>query len=271
MSTTIRETTVAGTFYPGARDRLAGELSQLVPHDADRHDLLACIAPHAGYMYSGGVAGELFGHLDLPRRLIVMGPNHTGLGAEVAISPHEQWSTPLGAETVDADLAERVLAAFPRAQLDESAHAREHSIEVQLPFLHHRRPDLRVLPICLKHLSADECILLGQALAEVITAIGEPVGIVASSDMSHYQPDEITRRLDRLAIDAALERDPIALYETVHREAITMCGVIPSTVALEAANRLGAIDAHLVAYATSGDTSGDYSAVVGYAGVCIHR
>jgi len=271
MSTMIRETTVAGAFYPGVGDRLAGQLSQLIPDHADHHELLACIAPHAGYMYSGGVAGELFGHLDLPRRIIVMGPNHTGLGAEVAVSPHHQWSTPLGAETVDRDLADRVLAAYPYARLDESAHLREHSIEVQLPFMHRRRPDMEILPICIKHLEVDDCIRLGEALAGIISDIGEPVGIVASSDMSHYQPDEIARRLDRMAIDAMLDRDPRGLYDTVHRNAITMCGVVPATVALAAANRLGAADAHLVAYATSGDTSGDYSAVVGYAGVCIHR
>lgn len=271
MSTTIRETAVAGAFYPGVEEQLARQLTDLIPHDDERHELLACISPHAGYMYSGGVAGELFGHLDLPRRIIVLGPNHTGLGADVAVSPHRQWSTPLGAETVDTDLAERVLAAFPHARLDESAHLREHSIEVQLPFLHRRRPDMEILPICVKHLGVDDCIQLGQALARVITDIGEPVGIVASSDMSHYEPDEIARRQDHLAIDAVLDRDPRALYETVHREAITMCGVIPSTVALEAANLLGATGAHLVAYATSGEISGDDSAVVGYAGVCIHR
>jgi AmmeMemoRadiSam system protein B len=164
-----------------------------------------------------------------------------------------------------------VLTAFPGAELDERAHTREHSIEVQLPFMHHRRPDMEILPITLKHLSLEDCLRLGETLARIITEIGEPIGIVASSDMSHYQPDDVARRLDHMAIDAALERDPTSLYETVHREGITMCGVIPATVALEAANRLGAAGAHLVAYATSGDTSGDYSAVVGYAGVCIHR
>ena len=134
-----------------------------------------------------------------------------------------------------------------------------------------RQPDLEFAPLCLGHLSLDQCIELGKILANLILDLGEPVGIVASSDMSHYLTDEEARRLDNYAIDAALTRDPATLYETVHDEGITMCGVVPATVALEAANRLGAADAHLVAYATSGDVSGDRSAVVGYAGICIHR
>jgi AmmeMemoRadiSam system protein B len=252
-------------------DDLRHQLDQLVPADEQRHDLLACIAPHAGYVYSGGVAGKLFGHLDLPRRVVVLGPNHTGAGAEVAVAPHHQWETPLGPETVDRDLAERLLARFPEATLDDRAHGREHSIEVQLPFLHRRRPDVEILPVCLSHLSEMDCVRLGETLADLFEELGEPAGIVASSDMTHYQPDNIARELDRKAIDAALARDPTLLYDTVHREGITMCGVVPATVALVAANRLGASGAHLVAYATSGDASGDYSAVVGYAGVCIHK
>jgi AmmeMemoRadiSam system protein B len=270
MSATVRETAVAGAFYPMVPEELQRQLDQLFTPDEPRHDLLACIAPHAGYVYSGGVAGKLFGHLDLPRRVVVMGPNHSGVGANVAVTPHEQWATPLGPETVDTDLAERLVRRYPEAEFDDQAHRREHSIEVQLPFLHRGRPDIRVLPVCLSHLGADDCLRLGEALADLIDELGEPVGIVASSDMTHYQPDSVAREQDRKAIDAALARDPGLLYETVHREGITMCGVIPATVAVAAANRLGATGAHLVAYATSGDTSGDYSAVVGYAGVCVH-
>lgn len=271
MDATIRQTAVAGAFYPMVEHQLTQQLKNLITEEEERHDLLACIAPHAGYVYSGGVAGKLFGHLDLPQRIIILGPNHTGSGAEVAVAPHRQWSTPLGAETVDRDLAERVVTAFPAAELDDRAHRREHSIEVQLPFMHQRRPDMEILPICIKHLSLEDSIRFGESLAGIIAEIGEPIGIVASSDMSHYQRDDVARRLDRMAIDAALERDPVSLYDIVHREGITMCGVVPATVALAAANRLGATGAHLVAYATSGDTSGDYSAVVGYAGVCVHR
>ena len=271
MTASARQPAVAGAFYPIVPDELERHLDRLVAVEQERHELLACISPHAGYVYSGGVAGRLFGHLDLPRRIVVLGPNHTGIGAAVAVAPHRQWDTPLGPERVDRDLADSLLARFPAAQRDDRAHWQEHSVEVQLPFLHFRRPDLQVLPVCLAHLALEDCLRLGEALADTIVELGEPVGIVASSDMTHYEPDAAARERDRMAIDAALARNPRALYETVHREGITMCGVVPATVALEAANRLGARDAHLVAYATSGEVSGDYTAVVGYAGICIHR
>jgi AmmeMemoRadiSam system protein B len=271
MDATVRPTAVAGAFYPGTRGGLELELASLVAETAARHELLACIAPHAGYVYSGGVAGRLFAHLTVPRRVVVLGPNHTGAGARISVSSHRSWRTPLGEVAVDRELSDRLVAAVADAELDDHAHRREHSIEVQLPFLARRRPDVVVLPICLKHLDLAECLELGRALAALIAATDEPVGLVASSDMSHYQPDDVVRNLDHLAISAALERDPAALYDTVHRERITMCGVIPATVALTAANSLGATGAHLVAYATSGEVSGDDSAVVGYAGVCIHR
>jgi len=271
METTLREPAVAGTFYPGTASALEQELQQLVTVSEERHQLLACIAPHAGYVYSGGVAGELFGHLELPRRVIVIGPNHTGVGARVAVAPHHGWRSPLGEQAVDVELARLLVERFPDASFDENAHWREHSLEVQIPFLLARRPDVVFLPICLSHLDLDRCLDLGRALAQLIDDVGEEIGLVASSDMSHYVEDGRARILDRLAIDAALERDPKSLYQTVHREGITMCGVVPATVVIEGANRLGAADAHLVAYATSGDVSGDRSAVVGYAGICVHR
>jgi AmmeMemoRadiSam system protein B len=271
MDETLRQTAVAGAFYSGSRDELERQLYALVPDETAHHELLACIAPHAGYVYSGGVAGRLYGHLTVPRRVVVLGPNHTGSGARVAVAPHRSWSTPLGPQPVDTELAGLLVDAHPAAELDSDAHWREHSIEVQLPFLVRRRPDLVFLPVCLKQLSLDDCLDLGRTLSGIISGLDEPVGIVASSDMSHYKPDDLARTLDHLAIDAVLERDPTALYETVRNEGITMCGVMPATVALAAANLLGAVHAHLVAYATSGDVSGDYSAVVGYAGVCIHR
>jgi AmmeMemoRadiSam system protein B len=271
METTPREPAVAGAFYPGTATELEHELQQLMTVSEERHQLLACIAPHAGYVYSGGVAGELYGHLELPRRVIVLGPNHTGAGARVAVAPHQKWRSPLGDQAVDVQLARLLVERFSDASFDENAHWREHSLEVQIPFLFARRPDVVVLPICLSHLGLDQCLDLGRALAQLIDDLGEEIGLVASSDMSHYVEDGRARILDRMAIDAALERNPESLYQTVHREGITMCGVVPATVAIEAANRLGAAGAHLVAYATSGDVSGDRSAVVGYAGMCIHK
>jgi AmmeMemoRadiSam system protein B len=266
---TTREPAVAGAFYPLSHDALQGQVAEMLTINEQQHELLVCIAPHAGYVYSGPVAGKVYGHLQIPQKVLVLGPNHTGLGAMVSVAPHNQWQTPLGPVPVDRDLAAQIIGAFPAAESDPQAHWREHSIEVQLPFLHARRPDVSFVPICIKHLSLDDCIGLGEALAMVIRASNEPVGVVVSSDMSHYETDEVARALDHKAIDAALTLEPQSLFETVKTNQISMCGVIPATVALAAANCLGAKSAHLVDYATSGDTSGDRSAVVGYAGICI--
>lgn len=271
MDISRRDPAVAGAFYGATAAALEHELRGLVATDENRHPLLACVAPHAGYVYSGRVAGALYGHLEVPQRVIVLGPNHTGSGAALAVAPHERWRTPIGDVPIDTVLARKLVDRAYAATFDPRAHLREHSLEVQLPFLLARRPDLEVLPVCLAHLRLEDCLELGRVLAKLIRDQAEPIGIVASSDMSHYLADAEARRLDRLAIDAMLALDPAGLYETVHREGITMCGVVPATVALEAANRLGASGAHLVAYATSGDVSGDRNAVVGYAGICVHR
>ncbi len=271
MTTEVREPSVAGMFYPGTAARLEAEVRDLLTVEKDQHELVACVAPHAGYVYSGGVAGRLYGHLRLPRRVVLLGPNHTGLGTRIAVAPHRAWRTPLGSLQVDRRLAAALMDAHPEASGDDAAHWREHSLEVHLPFLQLHRPEIMVLPVCLAHLRRDECARLGEALAAVIEAAGEPVGVIASSDMTHFEPEEQARLHDRLAIDAALTLDPDMLYDTVHSNRISMCGVIPATVALVVARRLGATEAHLVDYATSADAGGDRSSVVGYAGICIHR
>jgi len=271
MDSTLRQPAVAGTFYPGTAADLDRQIRELVPEAPERHRLLACIAPHAGYVYSGGVAGALYGHLEVPRKVVILGPNHSGAGAAVAVAPHTRWSTPSGDRPVAIELAAALVERYPGATFDANAHQREHSIEVQLPFLFARQPELEFVPVCLGHLGVGECLELGHVLAEIIHGLGSDVGLVASSDMTHYRPDAEARSLDRKAIDAALGLDPTSLYETVHGQGITMCGVVPATVVLAAANELGAVAAHLVAYATSGDVNNDRSAVVGYAGICIHR
>lgn len=270
MESELRQPAVAGTFYSDQASALDRQIRQLMPIAAERHPLLACISPHAGYIYSGSVVGRLFGHLEVPRRIVILGPNHTGVGAMIAVAPHRRWRTPLGECETDAAMTQAIVDRVGGAVLDGDAHWREHSLEVQLPFLLVRRPDLVFTAVCLGHLTLEQCLGFGRELADVISASGEPIGIVASSDMSHYLSDEEARALDRRAIDAALTLDPTALYDTVHTEGITMCGVVAATVALEAARRLGASRAHLVAYSTSGDVSGDRSAVVGYAGMCFH-
>lgn len=267
----VRQPTVAGVFYPDEEQdlrRLVIELLDVVPV---RYPLGACLAPHAGYLYSGGVAGQVFGHVEIPERVIVLGPNHTGYGPRISVASQDAWLTPLGEIPVETGLARAVLESFSKAECEGQAHWQEHSIEVQLPFLKVRQEAVSILPICLMHLELDDCLALGRALADVVADADDPIGFVVSTDMSHYVAEKNARELDALAIEAVLSLDAEKLYHTVHERRISMCGVIPATVALAAVRELGVTAGHQIAYATSGDVSGDRSAVVGYAGVCLYQ
>ena len=260
---------VAGQFYPGTASGLAKTLKELTRDVPAKLPAIAVISPHAGYVYSGPVAGELFSSVRVPSRAIVFCPNHTGIGDQAAIMSRGSWRMPWGDVPLDEGLADRLTASCPLLREDSSAHAREHSLEVQLPFLHRFRPDLRIVPVALGHLSLEECRDLGEGVASALSGEAEMPLLVASSDMSHYVPDAVARRKDRMAIDRVLALDPEGLYRTVRAERISMCGVIPATVVLFAALRIGATSARLVKYATSGETSGDFDQVVGYAGLAV--
>lgn len=261
-----RESAVAGRFYPAEPDRLASEVRRLLGDEASpRVHALGVIAPHAGYIYSGAIAGETFSRVDVPLRAVVLCPNHTGLGEPVALWPDGGFRTPLGLVPVDRELV-AALAACPLVSADRAAHRHEHALEVQLPFLLARQPDLRIVPLCLGPLALEECRELGVALAR---AAGRDALLVASSDMSHYIPAAEARRRDRRALERVLALDAEGLYETVRSEGITMCGVVPATVMLFAARELGATSATLVRYGSSGDVNGDDTSVVGYAGVTV--
>lgn len=228
---------------------------------------LGVVAPHAGYVYSGAIAGAVYARVVVPPRVVVLGPNHTGLGRPAALWPAGGgWRTPLGTVPVCGPLTE-ALAACPLVELDRAAHLREHSLEVQVPFLETARPGVEIAALCLGPLDVDECAEVGRTVAAAARAHGAL--IVASSDMSHYIPAAKARVKDQLAIDRILALDPEGLHRTVRREGITMCGVIPATVMLFAARELGATRAELVRYASSGDVTGDTRQVVGYAGLVI--
>lgn len=229
------------------------------------------MAPHAGYVYSGGIAGKGYRRVEVPERVVLLHPNHYGIGLPVAVAPHEAWETPLGRVQVDRELAENVMALHPRAEGDGEAHAREHSGEVHVPFLQFLRPDVRILPIAVGAVRLDVCLSLGEAVARAISEAGGPRGflIVASSDMNHYEPASLSREKDQQAIDRLLALDAKGLHDTVRENDISMCGVLPVTVALAAAVRLGATRAELCAYGHSGETTGDHDAVVGYASVVV--
>ena len=260
---------VAGQFYPGTASGLSRTLKGLTRDVPEKLAAIGVVSPHAGYVYSGAVAGELFSAVRVPSRAIVFCPNHTGVGADAAIMSRGAWHMPWGDVPIEGELADRMKADCPLLLEDDSAHLGEHSLEVQLPFLHRFRPDLRIVPVALGRLSLDECRALGEATANAAGGGPERPLLVASSDMSHYVPDAVARRKDRLAIDRILDLDPEGLYRIVRSERISMCGVIPATVALFAALRLGATSARLVKYATSGEVSRDFDQVVGYAGLAV--
>ncbi len=264
----IRKPVVAGQFYPGDPVALREFVVRALGAGPERA-ALGVVSPHAGYVYSGAVAGETLGAVPVPETVVLLGPNHTGLGAEAAVWARGGWATPLGTVPVAEDLAGALLAACPILQEDTLAHVHEHSLEVQLPFLQVKRPDLRIVPICLALRSFGEIAEVGNALADTLAGWGEPALLVASSDMSHYEPDDVARAKDKLAIERVLDLDPRGLLDTAKRHGITMCGVVPTAAMLVAARRLGARGAELVRYATSGDASGDYRRVVGYAGILV--
>jgi AmmeMemoRadiSam system protein B len=260
---------VAGQFYPGTAQGLSRALKELTRDSPSKIPAIAVVSPHAGYVYSGAVAGELFSAVRVPSRAVVFCPNHTGVGEAAAIMSRGSWRMPWGDVQVDGETADRLTGECPLLREDPSAHLGEHSLEVQLPFLHRFRPDIRIVPVALGHLSLEECRVLGESTAKAVSGDPEPPLLVASSDMSHYVPDAVARRKDRLAIDRMLALDAEGLYRTVRSERISMCGMIPAAVALFAARLLGAGSARLVKYATSGEVSRDFDQVVGYAGIAV--
>ena len=269
MQSPVRHPAVAGRFYPKDRETLQKEIQLYIPPQAAAAPALGCIAPHAGYMYSGSVAGAVYANIDLPQRIIVLCPNHTGKGRPLAIMSSGTWETPLGQAPIDSSLSEALKKRFPLLTEDADAHRREHAIEVELPFLQVRRPDFTFVPIALGTGQFETLEKLGEAVAEVVQAQAERILIAASSDMNHYENDAVTRIKDHKAIEQILALDACGLFETVMREDISMCGFGPAIVMLTAAKRLGATSAELIKYATSGDVSGDREMVVGYAGVVV--
>lgn len=269
----LRSPAVANMFYPGDKDRLKEQLSTYIRAVPEPKRVLAAVSPHAGYIYSGGVAGAVFSQIRIPDAVVILGPNHRGMGASVALSASGTWDMPLGSVSINEAMAESILKVSTsgvKIKDDPEAHAMEHSIEVQVPFLQFLRPEVSIVPIALSHLTYDACQEIGQALVQGIQDYGKEVLLVASTDMTHYESQKSAKEKDKLAIDRILDLDPAGLYETVSRHGISMCGVIPTTIVLEACKALGAGKAELVRYATSGDVTGDNAQVVGYAGFIVY-
>lgn len=259
-----RGSAVAGRFYPGDAVRLDEQVRRFLGQPRAQR-ALAVIGPHAGYVYSGAILGETYAEVAVPRTVVIMCPNHTGMGVRRSCWNRGRWQLPGGSIEVDEALAD-ALVQRAGLQADVDAHVHEHAIEVHLPFLRALHPGVRIVPIVLGRLSAQECVELGTRIAETID---DDVLVAASTDMSHYVSARRAEELDRMAIDRVLALDPVGLHRTVETHAISMCGYVPTTVALAAALHRGATQARLVRYGNSGEASGDFDRVVGYAGFVI--
>ncbi|MFQ5839427.1 MAG: AmmeMemoRadiSam system protein B [Candidatus Methylomirabilales bacterium] len=265
----IRRPAVAGTFYPESPRVLRVQVEELLGPRKEGTAAVAVVAPHAGYLYSGRVAGAVFGAVRAPETSVILGPNHTGLGAGAAILTGGTFATPLGEVAIDTDLGRAIRDRSRILQEDDEAHRREHAIEVELPFLQILAPRAPFVPICLLSSEYGVCQEVGRAVGEAVQASGKRVLLIASTDMSHYCSREEAAVKDRMAIEAIIALDPERLYETVRRERVTMCGFHATTTVLVAARVLGATRAELVGYATSAEVTKDDASVVGYAGLII--
>jgi len=236
----MRSAVVADRFYPGSPSALNSFLAELMPDiaPADKQEALAVICPHAGYVYSGGVAGETVARVRVPETVVILGPNHHGRGAPLALGT-DTWRMPLGEVKVDQVLARRILDRSTVITKDETAQESEHSLEVQVPFLQYSNSEVRIVPIVVSHVPYQVCVEAALDLAAAIREHARPVLIVASTDMTHYESRKDASRKDNLALERITALDPKGLYETVLGNRISMCGVMPTTIALLAAKELG--------------------------------
>jgi len=264
----MRQTTVAGQFYPLSPKSLKKDLSRCFSGlDISQRNVIGAVVPHAGYMYSGAVAAHAYAVLPEADTFILLGPNHTGYGSAVAVS-QEIWSTPLGDVETDLELAKFLEGSI--VDFDETAHRYEHSIEVQLPFLQYRfANDFRILPICMGMQDEETAVEVGSEIARAVQKTGRKVVIIASSDLTHYQPADIAHDIDHYLIAAILDMDVPELYRRIAEKYASACGYGPIAAMLTAAGALGGKTGTLLNYATSGDVTGDTSAVVGYSAIIV--
>jgi AmmeMemoRadiSam system protein B len=265
----VRPPAVAGRFYPSDPQELARQVKQFSGGTTSKTAARGCVVPHAGYVYSGHVAGAVYTAMEIPARIILLGPRHYPQGQALAILTEGSFETPLGHARIDAAMAKELAHACPLLREDPIAHEREHSLEVQLPFLQRLAGDFRFVPVVLGTDRYGAMEELGRAVAQVVASQKEAVLVIASSDMNHYESDAVTRAKDERAIARVLAVDPRGLYDTVRSEGISMCGYAATVAVLVAVRELGATDATLIRYATSGDITGERDRVVGYAGIVI--
>jgi len=277
----LRRPAVAGAFYAASPEKLKKQIidsfnhrlgpGRLPEHQSER-DILGIVCPHAGYMYSGPAASHSYltlGEQQPPEIVVIIGPNHTGWGTPISVMSEGKWATPLGEVSIDSEVAEKIIEYSPTAKSDESAFIREHSIEVQLPFLQFIYPEFKFVPICMGYQDLDISVELGKAIFEA--SKDKEIVVVASTDLNHQESKQISNKKDKYVIDAIKALDEKQLQESVKRHNITTCGYGPVSATMVYSKLKGATKGEVLSYYTSGDITGDNSAVVGYASAKITR
>lgn len=268
---TRRKAAVSGQFYPSDGDELTAFIEAVMScGTGGKRDVMGAVVPHAGYIYSGRTAGAVYSSLFIPEEVVLLGPTHRGSPRPASLWCEGEWETPLGDVTISEALAESILNASDVFCCHPGDHSDEHSIEVQLPFLLYARPQVKIVPITISADSLEAALIIGKGIAEGVARFGKNVLILASSDMNHYEPDEITRRKDHRAIACMEKLDPEALLRTVEEHRISMCGSVPSAAMMTAVRQSGASRGELIDYSTSGDTEPNHPWVVGYAGMVFY-
>jgi MEMO1 family protein len=273
----LRLPAVAGRFYPADTNELTatvrrmiaprtGSATSLTASD-EKTSVAACLVPHAGYMYSGAVAGEVLGGIALPKKILILGVRHFPRGESAAILSSGTWRTPLGDAPIDTELAIALRDACPLLREDSVAHSQEHSLEVQIPFLQVLAPEFSFVPVALGTLRFDDLVRVGEAVARILSAAKERVLLLATSDLNHYEDDATTRVKDAKAVEKLLALDARGLFDVCRTEKISMCGLGPAVATITALRGMGVTHGELIRYATSADVSGDTTSVVGYAGI----
>ncbi len=266
----VRNPVVAGQFYTLNASKLEKEIKHYLDPKAKKIEAIGCVSPHAGYIYSGPVAGAVLSRIKPRQSYIILGPNHTGIGKPFGLDMDRSWLTPFGETEIDNELAQSILDNSKLIEKDTSCHSHEHSIEVQLPFLQLLNKDFKFVPIIISHGRVDDYIKIGEGLAKAVGDCRRNLTIIASSDMTHYEPHQAAQKKDKLAIDKIIELDTEGFLKQIETHDISMCGYAPTAIMMAASLKLGAKEAKLIKYQTSGDTSGDYSSVVGYAGIVVY-
>ena len=275
----VRAPVVSGRFYPSDIETLQHDLKKYLSKKDKIKDPFALIVPHAGYMYSGKTAGAVYSSIDVPDLIFILSPNHTGLGSPVSLHPDEGWTTPLGTIKTALNILQRIKKELPLAELDSGAQLREHALEVQLPFIQTMNPHAQIVPITLGGVPLGIMQKLGAVMSDIIieeeARTGKRPIIIASSDMTHFENAEAAKRKDMLAIEQIKKFDTKSFIEAVDKNDISLCGLYPISVTIEAAKHYSKIknktlSADLIDYTNSGTVTGDFNDVVAYAGIIIH-